>query len=244
MNLQKNYYSILEISHDSNQKEVKKAYYALSKLHHPDVGGDWINFNEIKEAYDVLSSPDFKNEYDSKSKWGSSYDEYSEYLNYEFSNLSKTYDGEKLDDWKSQNQLNILCFIDDKFKGSVEYERWVICKSCNGDGKDTSSKIEIRDKNGNVIKVFDGSDGCDFCEGTGKNWKGDACGFCAGKGEVGLSDCKSCKGEKRILGKQKLSKIKFPSGEKAFKVEGMGNYSKWEFRKVGDLWLIKKENPI
>jgi DnaJ-class molecular chaperone len=240
MNLTKNYYQILEISGNSTEKEIKKSYYNLSKIHHPDKGGDSAIFNEIKEAYEILSS-ELRYEYDLKSKWGNSYDEKTEFFNYEYNNLAKTWDEEKLKNWKTENQLNIVVNISNDFNGTVEYERWVICKTCGGDGKDVSSKIAIRDEQGNLLKLFDGADGCDFCEGTGKNWRNEDCSVCGGKGQVGLVDCKSCKGEKRILGNQKLSNIKFPENEKAFRLEGKGHYSKFEWGKVGDLWLVKKD---
>ena len=66
---------------------------------------------------------------------------------------------------------------------------------------------------------------------------GNACSFCFGKGKIGLTPCKNCNGEKRILGKQKLSKIKL-TGEET-KVESMGNHSKNEPGKVGHLYIKK-----
>ena len=240
MDFNKNYYSILGLNSNSTEKEIKKSYYKLSFTHHPDKGGDEVIFSEITEAYDILMDEKSREEYDKKSKWGSNYDESIELLNYEFSNTAKGWDEEKLTGWINENQLNILIYIDDSFDGKVEYERWVTCKKCGGDGKDTTSKIQIKDENGNILKLFDGSEGCDFCEGTGKNWKNESCYFCAGKGKVGFTDCQSCNGEKRIKGKQKLKGIKFPKKEKAHKIEAMGHVSKFEAGKVGCLWLIKK----
>jgi len=239
MDFTKNYYDILGVTNTSTEKEIKKNYYKLSFTHHPDKGGDQVIFGEMTEAYDILMSED-RTQYDLRSKWGSNYDESYELLNYEFNNNAKVWDEDKLEDWKRNNQLNVLVYIDDTFDGYVEYERWVTCKTCGGDGKDITSKISIKDENGNVLKMFEGADGCDFCEGTGKDWRNEDCYFCGGKGKVGMTECKSCKGEKRILGKQKITKIKFPKGEKAHKVEAMGHISKNEKGKVGCLWLIKK----
>jgi curved DNA-binding protein CbpA len=50
MNLKKNYYQVLGIEHNSDTGTIKKAYYKLSKQHHPDKGGDAKIFNEINEA--------------------------------------------------------------------------------------------------------------------------------------------------------------------------------------------------
>lgn len=239
MDVNKNYYLILGVAKTAEEKEIKKSYYKLSFTHHPDKGGDPIIFGEMTEAYDVLTSEQ-RVDYDKKSKWGSSYDESLELLNFEFGNIAKGWSEEKLTGWINQNQLNILIYIDDGFDGNLEYERWVVCKTCGGDGRDTSSKIEIKDENGNVLRLFDGSDGCDFCEGTGKSWDGKVCYFCGGKGEVGFTPCKNCKGEKRILGKQKLKGIKFPSDENVHKIDTMGHFGANDFGKVGQLWLIRK----
>ena len=44
MDKNKNYYSILGISLDSDEKKIKKAYYKLSFTHNTDKGGDPIVF--------------------------------------------------------------------------------------------------------------------------------------------------------------------------------------------------------
>jgi DnaJ-class molecular chaperone len=230
MNLNKNYYSILGVSNKSSEKEVKKAYYKLSFKHHPDRGGDANIFSEITEAYDVLCS-DIRSEYDQKSKFGNNYNEYFELFNI---NINYDYDDvkSKRDNFKKNEINDIIVEIDDKFRGSLEFERWVKCKSCDGSGKDMSSKIVIRDNDGNILKMFDGEDGCDLCEGSGE-YNGKDCPFCSGAGKVGLNQCKTCNGEKRILGKQKLKGIKL-EGEET-RVKSMGHYGKG---RIGDL-IIK-----
>ena len=66
---------------------------------------------------------------------------------------------------------------------------------------------------------------------------GQDCSFCNGKGQVGMNNCKVCNGDKRILGKQKLSGLKL-KGDKT-KIESMGHHAK--NGNVGHLYLIKKE---
>jgi DnaJ family protein A protein 2 len=239
MNFNKNYYGILGVYNTSSLSEIKKAYYKLSFTHHPDKGGDPILFAEITEAYDILLD-ETKSEYDERSKFGKDYDESKELLSNEYENLNVAYDGDKLEKNWNQNELNIIVRIDNTFDGSLEYERWVICKDCKGNGRDTKSKIEIKDEFGNILKLFDGEDGCDFCEGTGKDPLNNDCGFCSGEGKVGWSPCKSCSGERRILGKQKIEGVKFPKGEKTHKVDSMGHFDKYQFGMVGHLWLVQE----
>ena len=52
MNFNKNYYNILGVNNESNEKEIKKAYYKLSFDFHPDRNKDIdpIKFNSITEA--------------------------------------------------------------------------------------------------------------------------------------------------------------------------------------------------
>lgn len=241
MNFNKNYYGILGVPKTSTNNEIKKAYYKLSFTHHPDKGGDPVIFAELTEAYDVLVDGS-RDEYDIRSKFGNSYNESKELLNHEFENLNIAYDNDKFEKEWNQNDLNILVKIGDDFDGTLEYERWVVCKDCKGNGRDTKSKIEIKDEFGNVLKLFDGADGCDFCEGLGKDPYGNKCSVCDGKGQVGWSPCKSCNGERRILGKQKLTGIKFPKDEQSHKVESMGHFDKFQMGMVGHLWLVKNQN--
>ena len=242
MNLSENYYAALGLTKVATPKEIKKAYYKLSFEHHPDKGGDSTLFAKMTEAYDVLMDNTTKNEYDRKSKWGLNYDESLELLDFEFNNSAKAYNEKEYEDFKKKAVLNVVIHIDDTFDGSIEYERWVLCKKCGGSGKDLDSKIQIKDEKGNILKIFDGSDGCDFCEGTGKDYLGKSCGFCGGKGKIGANDCSTCHGERRILGKQKLTGIKFPEVEKAHKIESMGHAAKDASGMCGHVWLVKQSS--
>jgi len=235
MNLNKNYYQILSVTGDSDEKTIKKSYYKLSFENHPDKGGDPIVFAEMTEAYDVLCS-ELRKEYDLKSKYGNSYNEYFELfeINHEYDHNSQKY---QFETFKKNEVYNIRIEVGKEFDGTIEYERWVKCKICDGTGKDLSSKIVIKDLDGNIVKTFDADEGCDFCEGTGKDWRGSDCSFCFGKGKVGLTSCSKCNGEKRILGKQKLSNIKLTGDET--KIESMGHVSKTEAGKVGYLLITK-----
>ena len=54
----KDYYSTLGVARTATPDEIKKAYRKLASQHHPDKGGDTAKFQEIEEAYRVLSDPD------------------------------------------------------------------------------------------------------------------------------------------------------------------------------------------
>lgn len=60
-----NPYSILGVTKNSSEEEIKKAYRKLAMEHHPDrQGGDETKFKEIKNAYETISDPNKKEAFD------------------------------------------------------------------------------------------------------------------------------------------------------------------------------------
>ena len=57
-------YNILGVLKDADEAEIKRAYRGLSKLHHPDAGGDQEKFIAITTAYQVLHDPEKRKKYD------------------------------------------------------------------------------------------------------------------------------------------------------------------------------------
>ena len=57
-------YETLEVSKDADEKEIKKSYRRLSRIHHPDKGGDEHKFKEIAAAYEILSDSEKRKLYD------------------------------------------------------------------------------------------------------------------------------------------------------------------------------------
>ena len=64
---EKNYYTILKVTPNATQDEIKQAYYRLSKLYHPDTNQSekaHDYFTAISEAYNVLGSIPDRRKYD------------------------------------------------------------------------------------------------------------------------------------------------------------------------------------
>lgn len=47
-------WDVLGIAADAGEDEIKRAYFDLAKVHHPDRGGDAVLFNQAREAFDVM----------------------------------------------------------------------------------------------------------------------------------------------------------------------------------------------
>ena len=58
------HYKTLGVNSTAAPDEIKKAYRKLASLHHPDKGGNTAKFQEVQTAYDVLSDPAKRQDYD------------------------------------------------------------------------------------------------------------------------------------------------------------------------------------
>jgi curved DNA-binding protein CbpA len=59
-----NPYTELDVSVTASTEEIKQRYRTLAQMHHPDKGGDEELFKRIKLAYEILSDPIRRKQYD------------------------------------------------------------------------------------------------------------------------------------------------------------------------------------
>jgi len=80
---EKNYYQTLGINKTATLAEIKKAYRKLALKCHPDRpgGGDEARFKEVVEAYEVLSDPTEKQNYETSQERGIEYNVPSSIIN-------------------------------------------------------------------------------------------------------------------------------------------------------------------
>lgn len=64
------HYQTLGVGKNATPDEIKKAYRKLASQHHPDKGGDTQHFQQIQSAYDTLSDPQKRRDYDNPNPFG------------------------------------------------------------------------------------------------------------------------------------------------------------------------------
>ncbi len=75
----KDYYEILGVAKDSDERTIKKAYRKLARMHHPDASKESPEiaekkFKEVSEAYEVLADKDKRTRYDKFGHKGVDFD--------------------------------------------------------------------------------------------------------------------------------------------------------------------------
>ena len=88
-----NFYDILEVNEDSTIEQIRKNYLKLAKKYHPDQGGNSEMFELVSQAYECLSKPEFRKNYDleynNMKDEGFKDNQNIDYLKYEFEDFKK-----------------------------------------------------------------------------------------------------------------------------------------------------------
>lgn len=64
------HYSTLGVPRGASPDEIKRAYRKLAGQHHPDKGGDKETFQRVQQAYETLSDPGKRQQYDNPQPQG------------------------------------------------------------------------------------------------------------------------------------------------------------------------------
>jgi len=244
MKNKRNYYDVLEVSKNATKSEIKSAYRKLAQIHHPDQNPDNIReaelkFNEIKEAYEILSDPDKKATYDnnrttnplndSNSSWGRQNPQNSPFNDF-FGNVFFEYFNEKMSPREANAtgidvNVNMKINHNDSVYGTekeLSFDFLESCGECHGATPIKGTKSI-----------------CDHCKGTGvervitnggfgKIARNHECSVCYGSGKNMQGACTKCSGNKFIKIRKKIM-LEIPKGIKngqKISVRGLGNPSK------------------
>ncbi len=255
--MRKDYYKILGVSKNATQNEIKKAYRKLARKYHPDLNpGDSEaekKFKEIQEAYEVLSDPKKREQYDRFGVVGDFQDPYQNtrgdwggFEGFDFGGFGDTsfadifetiFNIRSSKSRKSTSQrgedlyYNINISFEDSIKGlntEILIQRKKKCPNCGGTGYESSGRTV-----------------CPTCNGSGKIYKqkfhlkfSSTCPTCGGTGYLPGPVCKVCGGEGRVDITERI-RVKIPAGVKngaRLRLAGKGNTG-IRGGKPGDLYI-------
>ena len=241
----KDYYSILGLSKDASESEIKKAYRDMSKRWHPDKHKGEKDaeekFKEINAAYEVLGNAKRKQQYDQFGTTGDAGGGFGGGGNggFDFSGFQQGDMGDLGDMFssffgggqgraQSRNrgrdiQIRITIDFSDVVHGAkktVSLDTFVLCKACTGSGAEGNGKMKS----------------CTECHGTGQVTRtaqsffgtiqqAVVCSACQGSGQVPEKPCTVCKGEGRKREKVQVT-IDIPAGihdGQTLRLQGQGD---------------------
>jgi DnaJ-related protein SCJ1 len=209
------YYEILGVAKDANDKDIKKAFRKLSRKHHPDVSSDKNAneiFSKISESYEVLKDEKKRKLYDRYGKegleesgrgrgggGGNPFDVFSSF--FDDDGEGGFFGGGRRQGSRKPRPLVIEFFVDLELiqtGGKVNFTHFgsFKCPHCDGSGADDPNDVhvcsECRGK-GRVMKVRQLAPGyVQHIQGT--------CPKCNGQGKIFKSKCHVCSGEKTLKG--------------------------------------------
>jgi len=226
------FYERLGIKKGASEDEIKKTYRRLARKYHPDLNpGDNAaekKFKEINEAYEVLSDPKKRAEYDEYGRVASEGVHGFEGFNArDFGGFGGTedifadlfggggFEQRQRPSRGSDLSTHLDISLEEACTGvtrSISLRREVSCKSCGGTGAESYQT-------------------CPYCKGAGSIKQsrgffnlGQPCPQCRGTGKSVTKTCSACSGSGSALTTSTL-KVKIPAGADTgnkIKLKGMG----------------------
>ncbi|MDD5800719.1 MAG: molecular chaperone DnaJ [Coriobacteriales bacterium] len=230
MNQQKDYYEVLGVSRDADQKTIKRAFLKLARTLHPDVNkapDAEQKFKEVNEAYTVLSDERKRANYDRYGSpdgpggFGSDYVDMSDIFNGDGFGINDIFDsffgggaasaqaGRAARTRGRDMAITIQVTLAEAASGctkTISYERLAPCDDCNGTG----------------VAAGGHEKACDRCHGTGRVVQVQrtifgqmqtqtTCPVCHGTGRVVDKPCETCEGQGRTPSHETV-KVQIPAG--------------------------------
>lgn len=216
----RDYYEILGVAKNAEEREIKKAYKRLAMKYHPDKNQDnktesESKFKEIKEAYEILTDPQKKGAYDQYGHaafeqgtggFGGGAD-FSDAFGDIFSDFFGG-GGRRRQQAASRGndlQYTLSLTLEEAAAGitkEIKVPTWVSCETCHGHGTEKQSDIVT----------------CEMCHGAGivQMRQGffavqQECPTCHGRGKTIKNPCKKCHGQGRVQ-KTKTLSVTIPAG--------------------------------
>lgn len=253
----RDYYEVLGVGQGASSEEVKKAYRKLALKYHPDRNpGDKTaeeRFKEASEAYQVLSDPDRRSQYD---RFGhAAFEQGAGFGGFDFSSagfedvfsdiFGDFFGGGRRSRTRARRGEDLRYDLEIDFEEAVfgaekniSVPRLVPCKKCNGTGSKGGAPRET----------------CQACRGSGqvRYQQGlfsiaKTCGQCQGLGSILKDPCRSCGGSGTGRTTQTLN-VRIPAGVDTgsrLKLRGEGEAG-YNGGPGGDLYVVLhvRDHPL
>src|SRR5918911_152872 len=243
-------YKVLEVSKEASQDEIRRSYRRLARKYHPDANpGDRAaeeRFKEIQQAYEVLSNPEKRSEYDEGPRTffgsqgagqpgGADFGDISDLLG-GFGNLGdifgRTAGTTRTAKVRGENlTVNVRLSFKDALNGvttrvGVPVEE--ACGECRGTGAAPGTTPLT----------------CPECGGRGVQSRDQGffalstpCSRCGGEGRIIEKPCSVCGGDGRVRRTRQV-KVRIPAGARGHTGRNGGS--------AGDLYVVTRvdEHPV
>ena len=242
-------YSVLGVSRKASAEEIKKAYRKLARQYHPDrnPGDDAAEerFKEVQEAYDTLSDPKKRSEYDSGGMFsgfgprGFGGGGFTSDLGDIFSTVfgrrgAQREAAARGRDLETEVQLSFQQAMDGA-EVRVTVPKQATCATCGGSGAKPGTSPTV----------------CPRCHGRGIDSESQGffsisqpCPRCGGRGEIIESPCETCGGSGLTM-QRKRYRVKVPAGVRdgsRIRVAGKGEDGPLG-GPPGDLYVVTRVSP-
>jgi molecular chaperone DnaJ len=217
--IKRDYYEVLGVGRDASGEDLKRAFRRLALDHHPDRNPDKPHaaerFKEVSEAYNVLSNPEKRRQYDlfghaAGAEAGPGFEGFG------FGEIFDTFfggfgarSGRQRSTRGEDLRYDVTIDFEEAFEGAereIDVPRMVACEACEGAGAEPGTS----------------ADTCPGCGGSGQVRRQAqsifgavvnivTCPTCAGEGRVLRSPCHQCQGEGRVRQRRRL-RIQIPPG--------------------------------
>lgn len=249
------YYEILGVNRNADEKEIKKAFRRLARKYHPDVNpgnkSAEQKFKEINEAYEILSDPKKRADYDRFGHAafeqgfgagpGPGFEGFEFQRGFDFGDIFGDLFGRRAERVPTRGEdltYSIEISLEDAVFGTsphITVNKEVICSQCGG----TGAQPGISPQN------------CPDCRGAGQisSTRGffsfsQTCPKCSGAGKINITLCRACVGRGKTLKTDTIS-VNIPPGvEDGSKVRlaGIGGAGE-RGGPPGDLYIITRIRP-
>lgn len=209
------HYEVLGVSRDATPDEIKKAYRRLARELHPDVnpGAEASErFKRVTHAYDVLSDPKQRQQYDLGGQGGFGAQGFGGFgdIFETFFGAGQAGRGPRSRRERGQDALiRVEVGLDEVIFGThrdIEVDTAVVCETCHGSCCQPGTSPVT----------------CDICGGTGSIQRSvrsllgnvmtsSPCGTCRGYGTIIATPCVTCQGQGRVRARRTVP-VDIPAG--------------------------------